>query len=234
MGRKNSLLKHSKFSTIYMVCLFTRTMKTTFTRKQELIHGLIHGIGVLFGISGLPVLTALATAHQNNPGIIGAGIYGFCFLLLFTSSTVYHLLENKEIKNLFEIFDHISIYFMIAGTYTPFLLVYVNNRFGITLLAVLWCLTLLGIFFKIWYTRKFSLISTLIYLLMGWALIAGVERFFADLPISAIVMILVGSGLYSIGVIFYVWGKRSYTHALWHGIVLAAAICHYVAVLMVI
>jgi hemolysin III len=208
-------------------------METQHTRKQELIHGLIHGIGVLFGVSGLPVLTGLATAHQNTPGIIGAGIYGFCFLLLFTSSMVYHLLENESLKRLFEIFDHISIYFLIAGTYTPFLLVYVNNSFGISLLATLWGLTLLGIFFKIWFTGRFGAVSTIIYILMGWALAAGGKRFFADLPVSAIVMILVGAGLYSVGVAFYAWGKRRYTHALWHGIVLAAAICHYVAVLLV-
>jgi len=208
-------------------------MATIHTRKQELIHGLIHGVGVLFGISALPVLTALATTHKDTSAIIGAGIYGFCFLLLFTSSMVYHLLENEQVKKLFEMFDHISIYFMIAGTYTPFLLLYVNNVFGITLLTILWGLTLLGIFFKIWFTGRFKLLSTLIYVVMGWALLAGGKRFFAELPVSAIIMVLVGAAIYSVGVAFYIWGKRSYTHALWHGIVLAAAICHYVAVLMV-
>ncbi len=208
-------------------------METQYSRKQELIHGLIHGIGVLFGVSGLPVLTGLATSHQNIPGIIGAGIYGFCFLMLFTSSMVYHLLENEQVKKLFEIFDHISIYFLIAGTYTPFLLVYVNNNFGITLLCCLWGLTLLGMFFKIWFTGRFNAVSTLIYVLMGWALVAGGKRFFSDVPLSAVVMILIGAGLYSVGVAFYAWGRRRYTHALWHGIVLAAAICHYVAVLLV-
>jgi len=208
-------------------------MATIHTRKQELIHGLIHGVGVLFGISALPVLTALATTHKDTSAIIGAGIYGFCFLLLFTSSMVYHLLENEQVKKLFEMFDHISIYFMIAGTYTPFLLLYVNNVFGITLLTILWGLTLLGIFFKIWFTGRFKILSTLIYVVMGWALLAGGKRFFAELPVSAIIMVLVGAAIYSVGVAFYIWGKRSYTHALWHGIVLAAAICHYVAVLMV-
>lgn len=208
-------------------------MKTPYTRKQELIHGLIHGIGVLFGVIGLPVLTGLATSHQNMPGIIGAGIYGFCFLLLFTSSMVYHLLENEPVKKLFEIFDHISIYFLISGTYTPFVLVYVNNSFGISLLVSLWGLTLFGIFFKIRFTGRFNGLSTLIYIIMGCALAAGGNRFFADLPFSVIVMILIGAGLYLVGVVVYVWGARTYTHALWHALVLSAAICHYVAVLMV-
>jgi len=203
-----------------------------YTRKQELIHGLIHGIGVLFGAAGLPVLTAFATAHQNIAGVVGAGIYGFCFLLLFTSSMVYHLLENVEIKRIFEIFDHISIYFLIAGTYTPFLLVYMNNAFGITLLAVLWGLTIAGIFFKVWFTGRFEIISTIIYLLMGWIMVVGGKRFFTEIPVEILIMLFVGAGLYSIGVAFYTWGKRLYTHAVWHTIVLVAAICHYVAVLL--
>lgn len=210
-----------------------KLLKTNgFTRKQELIHGLIHGIGVLFGVSVLPVLTAIATDHHNTPGIIGAGIYGFCFLLLFTSSMVYHLLENKEVKRVFEIFDHISIYFMIAGTYTPFLLVYMKDTFGVTLLCVLWGLTLAGIFFKVWFTGRFNIISTIIYFLMGWIMIVGGKRFFTELPLSVLVMLFIGVALYTAGVSFYVWGKRTFSHSLWHAFVLAAAICHYVAVLL--
>ena len=94
-------------------------LKYKYTRKQELVHGLIHGIGVVFGVSGLPVLVGIATAHNNVPAIVGAGIYGFCFMLLFTCSMVYHLALEPAVKRLFEIFDHISIYFLIAGTYIP-------------------------------------------------------------------------------------------------------------------
>jgi hemolysin III len=109
----------------------------TYTRKQEIVNGLIHGIGILFGVSGLPILTGLASAHGNTPGVIGSGIYGFCFLLLFSSSTVYHIASEPSLKHIFKIFDHISIYFLIAGTYTPFLLVYINNTFGMTLLSII-------------------------------------------------------------------------------------------------
>lgn len=207
-------------------------IKKTYTRKQELIHGLIHGIGVIFGVSGLPVLIGIATAHNNIAAIVGAGIYGFCFMLLFTCSTIYHLAIEPAVKRLFEIFDHISIYFLIAGTYTPFLLVYMNNSFGITLLSVLWSLTLLGILFKIWFTGKYNIVSTIIYLLMGWMMLIGGNKFFAVLPDSVIIMLFIGAGLYSSGTAFYLFGKRSYTHAIWHAMVLAAAICHYVAVLL--
>ncbi|MFT3822384.1 MAG: hemolysin III family protein [Chitinophagaceae bacterium] len=204
----------------------------SYSRKQEVVHGLIHGAGVLFGISGLPVLTSIATSHGNTPGIIGACIYSFCFLMLFTSSTIYHLVQERAVKRMFMIFDHISIYFLIAGTYTPFLLVYINNAFGITLLCILWGLTILGIFFKLRFTGRYEIVSVIIYLLMGWIMIAGGRTFFDLLPRSVLVFVCIGGGLYTIGVIFYVWDKYEYTHAIWHSFVLAAAICHYVAVLL--
>ncbi len=205
-----------------------------YNRKQEIVNGLIHGFGMLFGISGLPVLTGIATAHGNTMGIIGSGIYGFCYLLLFTNSTVYHIARETEVKHVFKILDHISIYFLISGTYTPFLLMYMNNSFGITLMIILWGLTLIGIFFKIRFTGKMEAVSTLIYIIMGLIMLAGGKRFFEYLPSSVVILICIGALLYLIGVFFYVWDKYLYTHAVWHSLVLVAAICHYVAVMLAI
>ena len=203
-----------------------------YTRKQEIVNGLIHGLGIIFGVSALPMLAGIAATHNNTPGIVGACIYTFCFILLFTNSTIYHLSQEAAIKKLFLVFDHISIYFLIAGTYTPFLLVYLNNALGITLLSVLWGLTLVGVFFKIWFTGKYDIVSTIIYLAMGWIMVVGGRRFFESIPLPVMIMLAIGGGLYTIGVIFYIWDKYTYTHAIWHFLVLAAAICHYVAVLM--
>jgi len=203
-----------------------------YSRKQEIVNGLTSAIGILFGVSGLPVLTGLSTAHGNIPGIVGSGIYGFCFLFMFTSSTIYHFAQEVSVRRIFKILDHISIYFLIAGTYTPFLLVYVNNSFGITILSILWGLTLIGIFLKVYFTGRFEILSTIVYLLMGWIMVVGGRRFFDQLPVPVLIFIWIGGGLYSIGVIFYLWDKYYYTHATWHLFVLTAAICHYVAVLL--
>ena len=203
-----------------------------YNRKQEIVNGLIHGFGMVFGISGLPVLTGIATAHGNTVGIVGSGIYGFCYLLLFTNSTVYHIAREPEVKQVFKILDHISIYFLISGTYTPFLLVYMNNSFGITLLCILWGLTFIGIFFKILFTGKMEVVSTGIYIVMGLIMLVGGRKFFDYLPLSVLTLISIGGILYLIGVWFYVWDKYLYTHAVWHALVLSAAICHYVAVLL--
>ncbi|RXJ44326.1 PAQR family membrane homeostasis protein TrhA [Gelidibacter gilvus] len=202
--------------------------------QQELVNSIIHGFGIIFGIVGVPILIALAIKSDNTPGVIGAAIYGFCFLQLFTSSTLYHGFQHAEAKRVLQILDHISIYFLIAGTYTPFLLIYMNNTFGITLLTVLWSLTAVGIIFKIFFTGKWNVISTLAYIAMGCIMVVGGRTFFDAIPTGVLAMILIGSVLYLLGVIFYLWKKYPYNHAVWHFFVLAAAVCHYVAILMAV
>ena len=133
-----------------------------------------------------------------------------------------------------KIFDHISIFFLIAGTYTPFLLIYMNNNMGITLLVVLWSLTFSGTIFKCFFTGRWEILSTIIYLAMGWMLIVPGRDFFSNMPVSVIALILTGAGLYTVGVSFYIWEKRRYSHAVWHSFVLIAAICHYVAILIAV
>ena len=118
-----------------------KNWKEPFTLKQEMVHSIIHAFGILFGIISIPILTALAAKNANVPAIVGASVYGFSFLMLFSFSTLYHGFQEPHIKRVLEVLDHISIYFLIAGTYTPFLLIYLPNSFGITLLSVLWGLT---------------------------------------------------------------------------------------------
>ena len=204
----------------------------SYNRKQEIVNSLIHGFGLIFGISSLPILVALAIHHDNTSAVVGTAIYGFSFLFLFTSSTIYHIIEEPRLKKIFKVLDHISIYFLISGTYTPFLLIYLNNAFGISLLCILWGLTVIGIGIKIFFTGRFDLLSTIIYLLMGLILIVGGRRFFIHVPNDVLFFVCIGGGLYIIGVLFYLWDKYLYSHAVWHAFVLAGAICHYVAVLL--
>jgi hemolysin III len=202
--------------------------------RLEIANSITHGIGIIFGIAALPVLSAFAANKDHTVAVVGASIYGFSFLLLFTFSTLYHAFQNPKVKSVLHVFDHISIYFLIAGTYTPFLLNYMMNTTGIIMLCVLWGLTLSGIFFKIFFTGRFNYVSTIIYLGMGWILLFSGRQFFAAIPGPVLTMIIIGGLLYSIGVIFYLWEKLVYHHVIWHLFVLAAAICHYVAVLLMV
>lgn len=192
----------------------------------------MHGFGILFGLVSIPILITLAVKNENVNGIIGTGVYGFSFLMVFTFSTLYHGFQHEKVKKALKIFDHISIYYLIAGTYTPLILIYNHNSFGITLLCVLWALTIFGTFFKIFYCGRWEILSTAIYLLMGWSMLAGGNSFFQKMPGPVMQMIIAGGVIYSLGVIFYLWEKYFYSHAIWHLCVLAAAICHYVAILL--
>lgn len=202
--------------------------------RQELVNSIVHGFGIIFGIVSIPILIAFAIKSNYTTGIIGAAIYGFCFLQLFIFSTLYHGIQHIQAKRTLEILDHISIYFLIAGTYTPFLLMYMNNSFGITLLSVLWGLTAFGIIFKIFFTGKWNVLSTLIYIAMGCIMIVGGRTFFESIPSNILILILIGCALYLIGVVFYLWRKYPYNHAVWHFFVLVAAVFHYIAILLAV
>lgn len=200
--------------------------------REERVNSMTHALGILFGLVCIPILILSACENCGSDIIAGTAIYGFSFLMVFTFSSLFHWQTSSGIRKLFLILDHISIYFLIAGTYTPFILIFINNTFGMILLTVLWGLTLLGIFFKIFYTGRFEIVSTLIYLLMGWMLLTGAKQFFENMPPSVIFLIITGAILYSIGVIFYVKRFFRYHHAVWHLFVLFAAICHFSAILM--
>ena len=200
--------------------------------KQEMVNSMLHGFGILFGIICIPLLITQAVKNENMAGIVGSGVYGFSFMMVFTFSTLYHGFQHVRVKQVMKIFDHISIYFLIAGTYTPLLLIYLNNNFGITLLTILWSLTILGTIFKIFFCGRWEILSTIIYLAMGWIMLAGGQTFFEHMPADVVTLVLTGAGLYTFGTIFYLWDKYLFSHAVWHFMVLAAAICHYVAILL--
>lgn len=210
------------------------TINTEQRLRQELVNSLTHGVGILFGIICIPILLTQAVKNGNPAGTIGAAIYGFSFLMVFTFSTLYHGFQQQRIKRLMKIFDHISIYFLIAGTYTPFLLIYMNNNLGITLLIILWGLTLTGTVFKCFFCGRMEIFSTIVYLAMGWIMLVAGRSFFINMPTPVITLIMIGAGLYTLGVSFYIWEKYIYSHAVWHSFVLTAAICHYVAILIAV
>ncbi len=202
--------------------------------KREMANSITHGFGLLFGIVSIPILIALAVTKGNVPGIVASAIYGFTFLMVFCSSTLYHGFMNPTVKTALQKLDHISIYFMIAGSYTPFILIYMLNGKGIAILSILWGLTLVGIVFKIFFTNKFKFLSTGIYLIMGWMMLVAPYDFYTRLPGEVLLMVFIGGVLYSLGAIFYLWDKPKWNHTIWHIFVLLAGLCHYTAVLLAV
>jgi hemolysin III len=191
-----------------------------------------HFLGFAFGLIALPILAWSVAAHTNTTtgDILGSVLYGLGFLMVFGFSTLYHLYTQPKRKGLMKIWDHISIYFLIAGTYTPLLLMYANPPDARLMLTILWSLAAAGTIFKIFFTGKFRVVSTMIYLAMGWLVVLSPDSFSENLPAEQVWWIAAGGICYTVGVVFYLVRSIPFHHAIWHVWVLGGAVCHYVAI----
>ena len=199
---------------------------------EELLNSITHGIGLALSIAGFVALLILAITRGTGWQIASCAIYGTTLVVLYAASTLYHGIPVPTLKRLFRILDHSAIYLLIAGTYTPFLLVNLRGPLGWTLLAIVWTLAAAGILLKFWFVERLPILSTLVYLLIGWLALIAIKPLIAAVPHSGLAWLLAGGALYSFGVVFYASKKIPYAHAIWHVFVIAGSICHYVAVLL--
>ena len=198
---------------------------------EELANTITHGVGLLLSIAGFVILLVLAILHGSAWHIIACTIYGASLVCLYSASTLYHAVISPRIKHALKIFDHSAIYLLIAGTYTPFLLLNLRGPWGWSLFVVIWTLALAGIVFKLRFVDHFPRTSTAVYVLMGWLAVVAVKPVLAHVPVPTLLWLFAGGMFYSGGVIFYSWKRLPYNHAVWHVFVLAGSTCHYFAVL---
>ena len=204
--------------------------KPEYTIKEEIANSLTHGIGVGLGIAALIILTVLSV-HQENPWkIVSSVLFGSTIIIMYLCSTLYHSIQQPRIKQFFKVLDHSSIYLLIAGSYTPFSLVTLNGGWGWTLLGVTWGLAIAGVIFKIFFVNRFMLLSTIIYIAIGWLAIIGIDPLYHHLHFGGLMWLIIGGVLYTVGTIFYVQ-RRMYMHSIWHLFVLAGTISHFFAIL---
>jgi len=201
-----------------------------FSIREEIANAVIHGIGALLSIVALVLLVVFSAINKQPWSIFSSIIYGSSLIILYSASTLYHSFQNKKVKELFEIFDHSAIYILIAGTYTPFALITLNGRLGWILFSVVWILAAIGILFKIFFVKKFMILSTLLYIAMGWLVVFAMGPLVENLDFWGLFWLVIGGVLYTLGTIFYIWRKIPYHHAIWHLIVLAGSICHFFSV----
>lgn len=197
---------------------------------EELANMISHGIGWLLAIFASPFLLYQAYHSEKEYAFFSVSIYIFSLIMVYTSSTLYHSAYKLSLRRKLRIFDHISIYFLIAGSYTPFLLIYLRTDGGYLVLKILWTMVLIGGVFKLFFTHKFKLISTLAYVVMGWLIIIIIKPFLQVLPNNVIYWISAGGFFYLFGTIFYLWKSLKQNHFIWHLFVLAGSICHFIAV----
>lgn len=200
--------------------------------SHERANIITHFLGFIAGLVALPFLIyhVLGSASANVNSVFGIVIYGVSFLMVFGFSTLYHYHREPKRRHLMKIWDHISIYYLIAGTYTPFILAYADGSDAKMMLIVLWSLALAGTIFKFFFAGKFRLVSTAIYLAMGWMIVGAPESFKDNMTDDSILWIGIGGVFYTLGVVFYLVKKIPYHHAIWHLFVLGGAVSHLIGV----
>lgn len=207
-----------------------RLINEFYTLEEEIAHGVTHGLGALLSIAGLVMLLILAARDGTPWHLVSFSIYGATLITLYLASTLYHSIQHPRLRPALRIIDHAAIFVFIAGTYTPFLLISLRGPFGWTMLAVVWLVAIAGILFKIFFIGKMEVFGTLIYVAMGWLCIFAFEQMMLHVPGQSIRWLFAGGAVYTIGVLFYVWQKLPYNHAVWHLFVLGGSICHFFAV----
>lgn len=199
---------------------------------EEIFNALTHGVGALFAVAALTLMIVFASLYGNAWHIVSVTIYGTTLVLLYLASTLYHSITNERAKDIFKILDHSAIFLLIAGTYTPFMLVTVRGVLGWVLLIVIWVLAILGIVLKIFFVKRFKILSTIFYLLMGWLVVVAMKPLIAALPAPGLRLLIAGGILYTLGSVFYIRKSRAFNHGIWHLFVLGGSVCHFLSVLL--
>lgn len=199
--------------------------------QEERANGISHGVGSILAVGGTVVLIVFACLTQSKMAVISSSIYGFSLILLFTMSSLYHSFKNVQIKKVFQILDHSSVYILIWGTYTPICL----SLLGTTTAWIVWgfllIMTVLGITLNIIDLKKFHVLSMIFYLFMGWSAVFIIKPLIEILNMPAMIFLVGGGVLYSVGITFYLIGGHKFLHFVWHIFVLGGAILHYFFVL---
>lgn len=209
---------------------------TTYKREQsggeEIANAISHGIGLIGALIGTPFLITQAVHQGETAFVVGTSIFCATMIILYLGSTLYHALPAGKAKRIFRRIEHSAIYLLIAGTYTPFTFGVLKGSWGWTLFGIVWGLAVFGIALKIFQKKHHLILSTVLYLLMGWVIVIAIEPLLANLPTAGLIWLVAGGLSYTVGVVFFATdSKLQYGHFIWHLFVLAGTTCHYFAIL---
>lgn len=201
-----------------------------YTLGEELVNSISHGLGAAFGIVALVLCVVFSAIEGDAWKVVSGAIYGASMIILYSVSTIYHALGINRAKKVFRTLDHCSIYFLIAGTYTPYTLVAMRETSGFWVFGVVWAAAALGITLSAINVHKFRIVSMIIYIAMGWAIIFSGRDLIASVPTAGFVLLLAGGILYTIGAVLYGLGKIRYMHSVFHVFALGGSVCHFISI----
>ena len=201
------------------------------TQAEELANSVSHGVALLFALIGLPVLIISAVYQGSIGAVVGAAVFGLSMILLYFISTLYHAWPQRQSKKKWQILDHMAIYFLIAGTYTPFTLGVLKGPWGWTLLILIWSFAVGGVIYKAVRGVKGDIFSVALYIGMGWLLMIAIKPLIENMSFWGIFWLFAGGFFYTSGVAFYIANRIPFNHFIWHIFVMAGNACHFIAVL---
>ena len=205
----------------------------TYTKGEEIFNMVSHVVGAAFGIAALVLCVVMAAVHQNVWGVVSGAIFGAAMIILYTMSSIYHGLRNRRAKLVFRVFDHCSIFLLIAGTYTPLTLCTLHGALGWVLFGVVWAAAVVGIVLNSVSVERFRKFSMACYICMGWVVILALKPLLDRLEFAGFLFLLAGGVFYTIGAVLYGVGKRKkYIHSVWHRFVLGGSVTHFFAILL--
>lgn len=200
-------------------------------RSEWLADTVVHVLGVAFGLGATITLAIVALPHAEALRLVSLGLYAAGLLTMLGCSALYNVAINARHRALLRRLDHAAIFVMIAGTYSPFSLIMIGGAWGLGLFLFVWTVALGGVALKMIWPNRFERLSVAAYLLLGWTIVVALDPLFANVPLPTIILLGVGGLIYSVGVLFHLWRRLPYHNAIWHACVLAAAVCHFAAIL---
>ncbi len=201
-----------------------------YTLGEDLTNSISHGIGACLSVAALVLCIVKAALHGTAAGVVGASIYGSTLVIMYCMSTLYHAITNEKARRVFRVFDHLSIYLLIAGTYTPITLVTLKGAMGWTLFGIVWGVAILGIVLNSVSIEKFKVFSMISYIAIGWAIVIGANDIIEKLDRAGLMFLLVGGIAYTVGIIFFALKKYKYMHSVWHFFVLCGSILQFFSI----
>lgn len=205
-----------------------------YTLGEEIANAITHGVGLLLAIAGTVILIVMAAFTKDPYKIVSVSIYGATLILLYLGSTLYHSIPGRKAKKVFRIIDHSSIFLLIAGSYTPFMLIILREGLGWYILSAIWIIAIVGVVLKAVCMEKLSKLSTYLYILMGWAIIIDIKHVILSVDISTMILLVLGGVSYTVGTIFFAKDSLKYNHAIWHLFVMAGSVFQFFAIMKIV
>ena len=202
-----------------------------YTLGEEIFNSVSHGVGVALACVGFGILIVLSALYGDAWAVSSSIVYSFSLFALYLASTLYHACPNRRVKGVLQVLDHCSIFLLIAGTYTPYTLITLRGALGWALFAVVWGAAIVGVVLNAIDVQKYSRVSMVCYVAMGWVVVLAIRPLLASLAWNGLVLLALGGVFYTVGIVFYVI-RRSYMHSIWHLFVLAGSVCHYLSILL--